>query len=163
MEINYKIIVLILSILFTGLTAGLCFTWFNAVTPGIGRLDNISFLKAFQAMNRAIINSQFMIIFMGPTILLFVNAVLFRTNNTTFWLFLIAAIIFFIGIGLLTVFGNVPLNEMLDNSNLESLSKLELQTLRNNFENPWNRWHTLRTASSITSFSLLIVGTLYLK
>ncbi|NRB61405.1 MAG: DUF1772 domain-containing protein [Winogradskyella sp.] len=163
MEINYKIIVLILSILFTGLTAGLCFTWFNAVTPGIGRLDNLSFLKAFQAMNRAIINSQFMIIFMGPTILLFVNAVLFRTNNTTFWLFLIAAIIFFIGIGLLTVFGNVPLNEMLDNSNLESLSKLELQTLRNKFENPWNRWHTLRTASSITSFSLLIVGTLYLK
>ena len=163
MEINYKIIVLILSILFTGLTAGLCFTWFNAVTPGIGRLDNLSFLKAFQAMNRAIINSQFMIIFMGPTILLFVNAVLFRTNNTTFWLFLIAAIIFFIGIGLLTVFGNVPLNEMLDNSNLESLSKLELQTLRNKFENPWNRWHTLRTASSITSFSLLIVGTLYIK
>jgi uncharacterized membrane protein len=163
MEINYKIIVLILSILFTGLTAGLCFTWSNAVTPGIGRLDNLSFLKAFQAMNRAIINSQFMIIFMGPTILLFVNAVLFRTNNTTFWLFLIAAIIFFIGIGLLTVFGNVPLNEMLDNSNLESLSKLELQTLRNKFENPWNRWHTLRTASSITSFSLLIVGTLYLK
>lgn len=163
MEINYKIIVLILSILFTGLTAGLCFTWFNAVTPGIGRLDNLSFLKAFQAMNRAIINSQFIIIFMGPTILLFVNAVLFRTNNTTFWLFLIAAIIFFIGIGLLTVFGNVPLNEMLDNSNLESLSKLELQTLRNKFENPWNRWHTLRTASSITSFSLLIVGTLYLK
>lgn len=163
MEINYKIIVLILSILFTGLTAGLCFTWFNAVTPGIGRLDNLSFLKAFQAMNRAIINSQFMIIFMGPTILLFVNAVLLRNNNTTFWLFLIAAIIFFIGIGLLTVFGNVPLNEMLDNSNLESLSKLELQTLRNKFENPWNRWHTLRTASSITSFSLLIVGTLYLK
>ena len=163
MEINFKIILLILSILFTGLTAGLCFTWFNAVTPGIGRLDNLSFLKAFQAMNRAIINSQFMIIFMGPTILLFVNAVLFRTNNTTFWLFLIAAIIFFIGIGLLTVFGNVPLNEMLDNSNLESLSKLELQTLRNKFENPWNRWHTLRTASSITSFSLLIVGTLYLK
>ena len=162
MEINYKIIVLILSILFTGLTAGLCFTWSNAVTPGIGRLDNLSFLKAFQAMNRAIINSQFMIIFMGPTILLFVNAVLFRTNNTTF-IFLIAAIIFFIGIGLLTVFGNVPLNEMLDNSNLESLSKLELQTLRNKFENPWNRWHTLRTASSITSFSLLIVGTLYLK
>ena len=163
MEINYKIIVLILSILFTGLTAGLCFTWFNAVTPGIGRLDNLSFLKAFQAMNRAIINSQFMIIFMGPTILLFVNAVLFRTNNTTFWLFLIAAIIFFIGIGLLTVFGNVPLNEMLDNSNLESLSKLELQTLRNKFENPWNRCNTLRKASSITSCSLLIVGTLYLK
>ena len=68
MEINFKIIVLIISILFTGLTAGLCFTWSNAVTPGIGRLDNISFLKAFQAMNRAIINGPFMLVFMGGVI-----------------------------------------------------------------------------------------------
>ncbi len=163
MEINYKIIVLILSVLFTGLTAGLCFTWSNAVTPGIGRLDDISFLKAFQAMNRAIINGQFIVVFMGPTILLFVNAFLFKSNNTIFWLFLIAAVFFFIGIGLVTVFGNVPLNEMLDESNLESLSKLELQTLRNKFEYPWNRWHMLRTVASIISFLFLIIGTLFLK
>ena len=163
MEINFKIIVLIISILFTGLTAGLCFTWSNAVTPGIGRLDNISFLKAFQAMNRAIINGPFMLVFMGPSMLLFLNAFLFRSNNIIFWLFLIAAIFFFIGIGLITVFGNIPLNEMLDKSNLESLSKLELQTLRNKFEHPWNRWHMLRTTSSIISFLFLILGTLYSK
>ncbi|GAB1308573.1 DUF1772 domain-containing protein [Urechidicola sp. KH5] len=163
MEINFKIIVLIISILFTGLTSGLCFTWSNAVTPGIGRLDNISFLKAFQAMNRAIINGPFMLVFMGPSMLLFLNAFLFRSNNIIFWLFLIAAIFFFIGIGLITVFGNIPLNEMLDKSNLESLSKLELQTLRNKFEHPWNRWHMLRTTSSIISFLFLILGTLYSK
>lgn len=163
MEINFKIIVLALSILFTGLTAGLCFTWSNAVTPGIGRLDNSGFLKAFQAMNRAIINGQFIIVFIGPTVLLGVNAFLFKSNSATFWFFLIAAIVFFIGIGLITVFGNVPLNEMLDKSNLESLSTLELQTLRNNFEHPWNRWHTLRTIASVTSFLLLIAGTLFSK
>ena len=163
MEINFKIIVFIVSILFTGLTAGLCFTWCNAVTPGIGRLDNIGFLKAFQAMNRAIINGQFMVVFMGPTILIFLNAYLFRDNNTVFWLFLVAAILFFIGIGLVTVFGNVPLNEILDASNLEVLSKIELQELRDKFEQPWNRWHTIRTASSIFSFLLLIAGTLYSK
>ena len=163
MEINVKIIVLTLSILLTGLTAGLCFTWSNAVTPGIGRLDNLNFLKAFQAMNRAIINGQFIIVFMGPTILLFVNAFLFKSNQTIFWLFLIAAIIFLIGIGLITVIGNVPLNEMLDKSNLESLSTSELQTLRNKFENPWNRWHMLRTVASICSLLFLIAGTLYSK
>ena len=114
-------------------------------------------------MNRSIINGQFMIVFMGPTILLFVNAFLFRNSNIIFWLFLIAAIFFFIGIGLITVFGNVPLNEILDKSNLESLSKIELQILRNKFEQPWNRLHTLRTVSSITSFLLLIVGALYSK
>jgi len=163
MEINFKIIILILSVLFTGLTAGLCFTWTNAVTPGIGRLDNISFLKAFQAMNRAIINGQFMIVFMGPTILLFVNTYLFRYNSAAFWIFLVAAILFFVGVGLVTVFGNVPLNEILDKSNLEALSKVELQELRNKFEQPWNRLHMIRTLSSLISFVLLITGILYSK
>mgnify|MGYP001579124249 CR=1 FL=1 len=163
MEINFKIIILILSVLFTGLTAGLCFTWTNAVIPGIGRLDNISFLKAFQAMNRAIINGQFMIVFMGPTILLIINTYLFRNNSTAFWLFLVVAILYFVGIGLVTVFGNVPLNEILDKSNLDALSKVELQELRNKFEQPWNRWHIIRTFSSFMSFVLLVIGMLYSK
>ena len=163
MEVNFKIIILILSILFTGLTAGLCFTWSNAVTPGIGRLDNIGFLKAFQAMNRAIINGKFMIVFMGPTLLLFLTTYLFKNTSMVFWIFLVAAILFFVGVGLVTVFGNVPLNEILEASNLGLLSKLELQELRDKFEQPWNRWHTIRTASSFISFLLLLVGILYSK
>ncbi|MFP4846473.1 DUF1772 domain-containing protein [Winogradskyella sp. PE311] len=163
MEIKFKLIVMMLGILFTGLTAGLCFTWSNAVTPGIGRLDNLSFLKAFQAMNRAIINGKFMIVFFGPVLLLFLNTYLFKGNNTSFWLFLIAAILFFIGIGLVTIFGNVPLNEVLDKSNLEALSKIELQELRDRFEKPWNLLHTIRTLSSFSAFMLLIIGMLYSK
>jgi len=152
-----------LGLLFTGLTAGLCFTWSNAVTPGIGSLDNMTYLKAFQAMNRVILNGSFMIIFFGPVIVLFVNTYLFRNNNISFWLFLVAALLFFIGIGLVTIFGNVPLNEVLDASNLETLSKIELQELRNKFEQPWNRWHTIRTLSSFIAFVLLIIGMLYLN
>ena len=114
-------------------------------------------------MNRAIINGKFMIVFMGPTVLLFLNTYLFKNTNTVFWLFLAAAILFFVGVGLVTVFGNVPLNEILDASNLGLLSKLELQELRDKFEQPWNRWHTIRTVSSFMSFLLLLVGILYSK
>ncbi|WP_299336308.1 DUF1772 domain-containing protein [uncultured Psychroserpens sp.] len=163
MEFKLKFIVLMLGILFTGLTAGLCFTWSNAVTPGIGRLDNLSFLKAFQAMNRAIINGKFMIVFFGPVILLFLNTYLFRNNSISFWLFLAAAILFFVGIGLVTIFGNVPLNESLDASHLETLTEIELQDLRNKFEQPWNKWHTIRTLSSLSTFVLLVIGMLYSK
>jgi len=163
MEFKLKLIVLMLGILFTGLTAGLCFTWSNAVTPGIGRLDNLNFLKAFQAMNRAIINVSFMIVFFGPVLLLFLNTYLFRNNGISFWLFIAAAILFFVGIGLVTIFGNVPLNEILDASNLETLSEIELQELRNKFEKPWNHWHTIRTLSSFSAFVLLIIGMLYSK
>ncbi|MEM9674434.1 MAG: DUF1772 domain-containing protein [Bacteroidota bacterium] len=164
MELTLKTTVLILGILFTGLTAGLCFTWSNAVTPGIGRLDNLSYLQSFQAMNRAIINRSFLIVFFGPVLLLFLNAFLHRNANpSAFWSFLVAAILFFVGIGLITVFRNVPLNEVLDKAVLESLSATELEALRTEFEAPWNRWHIQRTIASFTSFALLLTGLIYLK
>lgn len=153
-----------LGILFTGLTAGLCFTWTNAVTPGIGRLSDLTYLQSFQAMNRAIINRSFLIVFFGPVLLLFLNAFLYRNAHPqVFWLFLVAAIFFFVGVGLVTVFRNVPLNELLDQAALESLSPTELKALRAKFEHPWNRWHIQRTIASFTSFALLLTGIIYLK
>ncbi len=164
MEINFKIIILILSVLFTGLTAGLCFTWSNAITPGIGRLDDLGFLQSFQVMNRAIINRSFLISFFGPVILLFINAFMHRNVNTVaLWSFILAAVLFFIGIGLITVLKNVPLNEILDKTILENLSTLELKELRTKFEQPWNHWHICRTIASFTSFLLLIIGLIYSK
>ena len=164
MELQFKLIILIIGILFTGITAGLCFTWSNAVSPGIGQLDDMSFLKSFQSMNRTIINPSFAIIFLSPCLLLFVNAYLFKNSNQiTFLAFLAAAILFLIGIGLITAFKNVPLNEILDKTNLESATQVELKNLRKTFEQPWNQWHAIRTVCSIISFSLLVIGMVFNK
>lgn len=164
MELSIKTFTLLLGTLFTGLTAGLCFTWSNAITPGIGRLDDFNFLQSFQAMNRAIINPSFLTVFFVPALLLFFNAFLHRNANpTTFWSFLLAALLFFVGIGLVTIFKNVPLNEMLDKTVLEKLSPAELKELRSKFESPWNRWHIQRTVASFTAFALLLTGLLYTK
>ncbi|MFV9550442.1 DUF1772 domain-containing protein [Algibacter sp. PT7-4] len=155
---------MLLSILFTGLTAGLCFTWSNAITPGIGRLSDFEFLHSFQAINRAIINPSFLVVFLGPVILLFINTYLHRNAHpTTFWSFTMAAILFFLGIGLITIFKNVPLNELLDKTALENLSVVELKELRTKFEHPWNRWHIQRTVASFASFALLLIGLIYNK
>ena len=164
MEFSIKTWILLTSVLLTGLTAGLCFTWSNAITPGIGKLDNLNFLQSFQAMNRAIINPSFLIVFFGPVFLLFLNAFWHKDANIeTFWLFLITAILFFIGVGLVTIFKNVPLNEMLDKTVLEQASKLELEDLRKSFEQSWNRWHLIRTITSLSSFVFLLVGIIFLK
>ncbi len=153
-----------LSVLFTGLTAGLCFTWSNAITPGIGRLGDFGFLQSFQAMNRVIINRSFLIVFFGPTILLFVNAFLYKnTSQISFVSFMIAAILFFAGVGLVTIFKNVPLNEILDKTILETATKVELADLRKTFEQPWSRWHMVRTVCSFASFTLLLIGLMYNK
>lgn len=164
MEFKITTIVLLASILFTGMTAGLCFTWSNAVTPGIGRLDDLPFLQSFQAMNRAIINQFFLLVFFSPTLLLWVNVFLHRhANPKVFWLLMLAAVLFFCGVGLVTIFGNVPLNELLEATLLEELSATELKNLRTKFEGPWNRWHLKRTITSFIAFSLLLMVLIYIR
>lgn len=164
MEFNLKIIMLLLGIIGTGLTAGLCFTWSNAVTPGIGMLDDLTFLKSFKAMNRAIINRNFLFVFFGPILLLFLNIYFQKGGNSiAVWAFSLAAVLFFIGVFLVTVLKNVPLNELLDKTILEQATQIELADLRNRFEQPWNRWHMVRTVSSTLAFTLLLIGLLFNK
>lgn len=161
MEPIFKISTLIIATLLTGLTAGLCFTWTNAVTTGIGRLDNLGYLQAFQQMNRAIINPLFMIVFFGPFIVHFLNVVLFRNSSSTVMVMLIAAAaLYILGVVLMTILGNVPLNQVLDKTDLVKASMEDLQALRDRFEVKWNRMHLVRTITSALSFLLLLLSLL---
>jgi uncharacterized membrane protein len=159
MDLTFENIGFIALVLLTGLSAGLCFAWSNAVTPGIGRLDDLGFLMSFQYMNRTILNPLFIIVFFGPFFLGLINIYVFRNaSNSFFWLLILATVIYFFGILLVTVFGNVPLNEMLDKTNLSSTSIEELKSLREIFESKWNRLHLIRTLASVASFLLLIMS-----
>jgi uncharacterized membrane protein len=64
---------------------------------------------------------------------------------------------------LITALKNVPLNEILDKTTLESATQVELADLRKTFEQPWKRWHSVRTVCSFTSFTLLVIGLLFNK
>ena len=159
MNLSLETTTVIITILLTGLTAGLCFTWTNAVTPGIGQLDDLGFLKSFQAMNRAIINPTFILVFFGP----FFGHILttyfnYQKADTAFWLYIVAAALFILGVILVTIFKNVPLNEILDQTDLAAANAEDIRVLRKKFEMPWNQWHWVRTISSIFSFLLLLIG-----
>ncbi|WP_421801104.1 DUF1772 domain-containing protein [Flagellimonas sp.] len=158
MEFSINSITTISTILLTGLTAGLCFTWTNAVTPGIGRLDDLGYLQSFQEMNRAIINPLFLVVFFGPFFTHIANIYLNRNqSNTIFWMLFAAGILYVAGVVVITIFGNVPLNEMLESTNLENSSPEKLKALRNSFEHKWNRLHLIRTITSVLSLLLLIL------
>lgn len=146
-------------VLFTGLSAGLCFTWSNTVTPGIGRLDDLGYLQSFQQMNRTILNPLFFLVFFGPFFINLVAIYLFKNHsNHLLGLLILAGACYFIGVLLVTVFGNVPLNEMLDKTDLGMASLEELKLLREKFEVKWNRLHSIRTVTSIITFLLLIIS-----
>lgn len=158
MEFSVNTITTISTILLTGLSAGLCFTWTNAITPGIGRLDDLGYLQSFQEMNRAIINPIFLIVFFGPFFLHIINVYLNRNQpSAIFWMVFTAGILYIAGVIVITIFGNIPLNELLENAELEMLSPDSLKQLRNNFENKWNLLHLIRTITAVLSFVLLII------
>lgn len=162
MTFDLNTVVVLFTTILVGLTAGLCFTWSNAVTPGIGQLNDYEFLQSFQKMNRAIINPIFLLVFFGPFFGHFINIYLHRNDNTiSFWMLVLAASLFIFGVVAVTIFKNIPLNEMLDKTDLISASKEELFQLRKKFEKPWNFWHTVRTISSIISFSLLLINIIW--
>lgn len=149
---------LIAATLLTGLSAGLCFIWTNTITPGIGRLEDLGYLQAFQQMNRVILNPLFFLIFFGPVILIPLSTYLLKGAPTqVVWIVGTASLLYAIGLGLITIFGNVPLNEILDKSPLAHMSLDELKALRGQFEVRWNRLHLIRTLTSALAFLLLII------
>jgi uncharacterized membrane protein len=164
MDISNQNITAIILILLTGLSAGLCFTWSNAITPGIGRLNDYGYLSAFQEINRSIINLLFVIVFFGPFFLGIVNIYVFKNEpSSIIWLLIISLAIYFSGVLMVTAFGNIPLNDLLDKADLSKASLQDLKLLRNQFETKWNRLHLIRTISSIISFLLLLLTLLIKK
>ena len=157
-------IILALAILLTGLMAGIFFTWSNAVKPGIGKLSDIEYLTALQSMNRVILNNAFKIIFLGAIIAVALVPVFYFNlyPKNIFWLFVFTLVIYWIGVFGVTVLGNIPLNEILDKTNLESITSEEIKTLRKSIEVKWNNFNLIRCISSGITFILLIVSFLIL-
>ncbi len=151
--------VVLIATMLTGLSAGLCFTWSNAVTTGLANLDDLNYLRAFQQMNRTILNPTFFLVFFGPVIFGAIGTYVVRNGNPmTFWLVLTAVLLYFFGVALVTIFGNVPLNEMVDKTDLAEIGIEGAASLRKRFEKPWNSFHRVRTYISALSFLLLLVS-----
>ena len=152
-------IVLVSAIFLTGIMAGIFFTWSNAVKPGIGKLSDLEYLNALQSMNRVILNGAFLIVFVGAIIAVALVP-LFHFHlypKNIFWLFICILLIYWIGVFGVTVFGNIPLNEILDKTNLETITLEEIKTLRSSIENKWNNFNLIRSISSGITFLLLIL------
>jgi uncharacterized membrane protein len=161
-NINLETVILLFATLLTGLLAGVFFTWNNAITTGIGRLNDVSYLKAFQQMNRTILNPLFYIVFIGPLILSIAATYIYKAYPVyILWMLILATVIYFLGVFIVTISGNIPLNKMLDKTNLADISLEDARRLRDKFETKWNKLHLIRTISSTTSFLLLILTCLF--
>ena len=155
MEITFKSFVLFGSVILTGLSAGLFYSWSVSVIPGTQKISDIAYIETMQSINRAILNPAFFFVFFGSILFLSVASVYqFHTDKLTFWLMLISSICYLVGTIGVTGLGNVPLNNQLDALNLPELVQGKLRDFRTYYEIHWNKLHQIRTAFAVVSFLL---------
>lgn len=138
----------IVAALLLGLSAGLFFAFTVAVMPGLRRTDDATFVATMTAINRAILNFPFGLVFVGALIAPIVAAILaFITGASSPWLLIAAAVVYLVGVLAVTGGVNVPLNEALDRDGK-----------RRAFEDRWVRFNTVRTVSGIVAFALALTA-----
>ena len=154
--------ILILAAFLCSLVAGFLFAFAAVVMPGIRRLDDGAFIRAFQVIDGVIQNNQplFLIVWVGSMPVLLAAAVVgaWALNGADRVLMLVAAAVYFLCVHLPTVAINIPLNNALQKLDAGAMTEPTQKRARDEFEARWNRWNALRTGcASITSFALMLL------
>src|SRR5690606_12833316 len=76
----------------------------------------------------------------------------------SFGLLLSATVLYAIGVFGVTLFGNVPLNNMIARFNLDAATPKDILSLRERFETPWNNLNLIRTVAAVLSFLLAVLS-----
>jgi uncharacterized membrane protein len=153
---------LLVSGLLSGLIAGLFYSYSCSVNPGLGKLSDAEYLRAMQSINREILNPIFFASFIGTLLVLPLATWLSYSSpaGPRFYFLATASILYLVAVFGVTIFCNVPLNNMLEAFDSALAPPGELNAHRTAFEGPWNRYHFIRTLGSILTFALVILGIL---
>lgn len=145
-----------LLIVLTGIMAGIYFAFSVFIMKSLAELPAIHAAQAMNKINTVILKSLFLPIFVGTTVAyvgLLVWSLLNWQGEPSLWV-VIAAIAYVFGMFVVTVVGNVPLNNQLQQS-ADSESKL-IETWQL-YLKQWTRFNHIRTISCIgAGFSLNI-------
>ncbi len=141
----------------SGLVAGVMLAFSTSVMPGLGRRPASHAVAAMQAMNSAILNPVFGLVFGGTTLVcaaLAVTAPLTTDQEGAGWRAL-GGLLYVVGTFGVTMVVNVPMNEALDEVDPDSDEAAEhwQQYLRR-----WTAWNHLRTVLATAAATVLVVA-----
>lgn len=159
---TFENLVLVVGGTLSGLLAGVFYTFNVAIVPALRKLKGTQHIAAMQAINEKIKNPVFFLSFFGPSILLPLAAYLHR-GTSQFALLVVAAVLHIVGAVGVTVVGNLPLNDKLDQHNADHLSESEANAIRTEFQgrgSAWMRYHNIRTLAAMAATALVFIAAL---
>ncbi|RUO98808.1 anthrone oxygenase family protein [Hyphomicrobium sp.] len=138
-----------------GVMAGVYFAFSAFVMASLGRIDQAAGIAAMNAINVDIVRSLFMPLFFGTSLASLALAVLaFLTwGNSSSAPALAGAAIYVIGMFVVTILFNVPLNDALAVTDPGSPDSALLWT---RYVATWTQWNHVRTLASAAASALFI-------
>ncbi|HEV7305671.1 DUF1772 domain-containing protein [Ensifer sp.] len=139
----------------SGLMAGLFFIFSVCIMQALSRLPPEQGIAAMNAINVVIQNPIFLSAFMGTALLALALVVIaFLSGGEGRWLLAAGGAIYVIGVLLVTIIFNVPMNDALGAASGQAANDLWLQR----YLTDWVWWNHVRTFASIGSLALFILG-----
>jgi len=140
-----------------GLLAGLYFAFSTFVMTALGRIDQAAGIAAMNSINKVIVQSLFLPVFLGSTAACALLAVLglFRWNEPGAPAMIAGGLLYVAGMFAVTVIFNVPLNNALAAVNPAGP---EAQALWTRYLSDWTFWNHVRTVASTLAFALFIAA-----
>ena len=152
---------LIISILSCSLVGGFIFTYAIVVMPGLSKLNDKDFLRAFQVTDAVIQNKQplFMSTWIGSIIAMLTTILvsLVSVGLPETWLILLISVAYLLGVQGITIAIHIPLNNHIQNVKIEELNDETLANERLKFETKWNFFNYIRTSIAISVSVLLLI------
>lgn len=141
------------AVITTALAAGLYAAFAYAVMPGLAQSGGQHAVAAMRAINVAIINPVFAVIFLGP--LIFGGlAVWLSWQDALRWWAVAACALYLLSL-LITVAINVPLNNRLADA---GQGAAEMAAGWRDYYVPWVRWNAVRAIIAAAALTTWIVG-----
>ena len=132
---------LIFSILSCSLVGGFIFTYAIVVMPGLSKLNDKDYLRAFQVTDAVIQNKQplFMFTWIGSIVAMLTTILvsLVSVGLPETWLILLIGVAYLLGVQGITVAIHIPLNNHIQKLKIEELNDETLANERLKFEARW--------------------------
>ena len=146
-----------MALLGSALVGGIFFAFSSFIMKALTSVPSGEGVGAMQSINVVVINPSFMGAFFGTAVLSLVAIWLALTgwSNPSAPYFLGGALFYLVGTILVTIFGNVPLNDQLAAVSATDPGTLEVWE---HYLDRWTMWNHVRTAAAMVAALLYTLG-----
>ena len=147
----------VLALLGSALIGGVFFAFSSFIMKSLARVPSSEGIAAMQSINVVVINPSFLGAFMGTALLsvAVIVLVLVSRSHPSMVFMIGGATFYFVGTFLVTIFGNVPLNDQLATA---SATDPEAVKLWMHYLDRWTMWNHVRTVAAMVAALLYTVG-----